>query len=541
MTESRRIGYFGPNRLDPPLPARRFGNKAATLSEMAALGVPVPPGFALAVEICEEFFADDGVLPDDVPALLAAGIESLEESTGLVFGGPRRPLLVSVRSGAPVSMPGIMETVLNVGLSRQTVEGLLFRTGNPRFAWDCYRRFLAQFGQVVCGHEPGPYAARVREALADAGVPDEDELDTAGLRQLAVQSERLYGELGTPFPTDPTAQVLACTEAVLRSWQGPRAEAFRRVAGALDAPGTAVTVEAMVFGNLGAASGAGVAFTRNPWSGEDRLLLDFRFGAQGEEVVSGERAGLDQDAFARIMPTRFAALQEIGDLLERHYRDMQDIEFTIEEGRLFILQSRAGKRTPFAALTIAAAMVREGLISETEAAERLEGVSLETIRTRRVVAGKDLVGEGVPASGGVATGTIALSGERAETDREYGPVVLVRPTASPDDIEGIGAASGLLVSRGGRTSHAAVVARQMGRVCVVNCRSLAIDAAGHRCTIGGTVLREGEVITIDGDTGAVYAGEVEIREERPSELIDAALTWRSARSSAPRNDPVRQA
>lgn len=520
-----RCVFFGPNRVYDAVPASLFGNKAAALARMAESGVPVPPGFALSVQVCEEYFAAGRVLPPDVPILLRKGISQLEEATGLFFGSPRRPLLVSVRSGAAVSMPGIMETVLNVGLNRDTVDGLVYRTGNPRFAWDSYRRFLSQFGEVVRGLEPLRFREILREVMERDGVPDESELGTSGVREAANQFERLYGETGTSFPPDTMDQLLACTEAVISSWESPRAGAFRNLGLAGAATGTAVVVQAMVFGNLGAASGAGVAFTRNPWNGAPELTLDFRFGAQGEEVVSGDRSGHDQATFARVMPEQYAALRTIGSALERDFSDMLDLEFTIEEGRLFILQCRAGKRTPLAALQVAVDLVREGLIDEREGVRRLIGIDVEGIRLRRVLGKQIPVASGTPASGGVAVGTCAFSVERAEQDAGDGPVVLVRPTASPDDVQGIDAAAGLLVARGGRTSHAAVVARQLGVVCVVNCQDLVVDAVHHRCSFGTVVVREGEVISIDGDTGHVYLGEVDLIEERPDDLIAVVWDW----------------
>lgn len=523
------IAVFGTNRGSGEVPREVYGNKAAVLAEMSGIGIPVPPGFALPVDACEAYFAGGGRLPDWVGPQLAQGVADLEAATGLGFGNPRRPLLVSVRSGAAVSMPGIMETVLNVGLSRATVGGLVLRTGNPRFAWDCYRRLLAQFGEVVRDHDPSRYRALVREAMETEGVPDQAELDTASLRALAGQFERVHAEAGAPFPADPVEQLAACTAAVLSSWGGPRADAFRRLGLAGDARGTAVTIQAMVFGNLGSSSGAGVAFTRNPWSGAPGLLLDFRFSAQGEEVVSGEQSGLDQDDFARVMPEQAEALTRIGTQLERHYGDMQDMEFTVEEGRLFVLQSRAGKRSPMAALRVAVDMVDEGVIAPAAALALLAGVDLPGIRVRHVAAGGEVLGAGTPASGGVASGAVAFTGDRAEAEAASGGVILVRPTASPDDIAGIHAAAGLLVARGGRTSHAAVVARQLGKVCVVNCRELAIDLARRRCTVGGAVLREGDVVTIDGDTGRVYRGVVAVTEERPVALLERVRGWVAGR------------
>lgn len=519
------IAVFGTTRDTGGVPRDQYGNKAAGLAEMAEIGIPVPPGFALPVDACEEYFAGGRRLPGWVPGLLAQGIAELESATGLGFGHARRPLLVSVRSGAAVSMPGIMETILNVGLSRETIGGLIFRTGNPRFAWDCYRRLLSQFGEVVRGHDPARYRALVREAMDGEGVPDEAELDTASMKALSGEFERVHAESGEVFPSGAEEQLAACTAAVLASWGAPRAETFRRLGLAREVRGTAVTVQAMVFGNLGSASGAGVAFTRNPWSGHRGLLLDFRFGAQGEEVVSGEKSGLDQRAFARVMPEQFEALAGIGARLERHYGDMQDLEFTIEDGRLFILQTRAGKRSPLAALRIAIDLVDEGVIAPPAALAQLAEVDLDRIRIRRVAGGGEPIGAGTPASGGVACGAVAFTGERAETEAGSGGVILVRPTASPDDIAGIEAAAGLLVARGGRTSHAAVVARQLGKVCVVNCRELAIDLHRRRATLGETELREGDMISIDGDTGQVYRGVVAVAEEEPITLLNRLRGW----------------
>ncbi len=520
-----RSVFFGPNRVYGDVPVSRFGNKAAVLARMAESGVPVPPGFALSVQVCEEYFAADHVLPPDTESLLRQGMTQLEEATGLSFGSVRRPLLVSVRSGAAISMPGIMETVLNVGLNRDTVGGLVYRTGNPRFAWDSYRRFLAQFGEVVRGIAPSRFRDILHEVMEQEGVPDESELGTAGVREAANRFERIYWETGTAFPTDTLDQLVACTKAVIASWESPRADAFRRLGLAGGATGTAVVVQAMVFGNLGAASGARVAFTRNPWNGARELTLDFRFGAQGEEVVSGDRSGHDQATFARVMPEQFAALRTIGQVLEREFADMLDLEFTIEEGRLFLLQCRAGKRTPLAALQVAVDFVREGLIDEQEGARRLAGIDVDGIRIRRVGGDRPPLASGTPASGGVAVGTCAFSAERAEQDAVDGPVVLVRPTASPDDIGGIDAAAGLLVARGGRTSHAAVVARQLGVVCVVNCQSLVVDPVRHRCSFGSVLVREGETISIDGDVGNVYLGAVDVVEETPQELIATFRDW----------------
>jgi pyruvate,orthophosphate dikinase len=508
------------------LPNEEFGNKAAGLSEMAASGIPVPPGFSLGVVVCREYFDNGEVLPGDVPDLLRQGIAYLEQATAKGFGNERRPLLVSVRSGAPISMPGIMDTILNVGLTPHTVHGLIYQTGNPQFAWDTYRRFLENFGESVFGHDPKKYRVLLNAVIGKEGISDERELDYQSLRTLCQQYERqFFSDSDEIYLRDVLRQLERCTIAVIRSWMSPRAESFRRMNLVEGDTGTAVTVQAMVFGNMGASSGAGVAFTRNPWTGVRELLVDFRFGAQGEDVVSGDRSAATQLELADALPEIHQDLLTIGSQLETRFRDMQDLEFTIQEGRLYILQSRSGKRAPLAALRVAVDLCREGVISHHEARTRLKGIDLGSIEIQRVNSDEPPVAWGVPASGGVAQGSIVFSSERAEAESARGPVILVRETASPDDIEGIGISEGILTARGARTSHAAVVARQMGKVCVVNCTELAIDTQKHRCTIGPASLREGEIISLDGNSGAVYRGRVKVIREKPDSLIEAVRTW----------------
>ncbi|MDI9633492.1 MAG: PEP/pyruvate-binding domain-containing protein [Methanolinea sp.] len=530
--ECPRMVVFGPG-ITAHVPAAEFGNKASIVAAMANIGIPVPPGFSLHVSVCEEYFREDRRLPADVPDLLRTGMQWIEKSMGLAFGSSRRPLLVSVRSGAPVTMPGVMDTVLNVGLTRETVRGLVLQSGNPRFAWDSYRRFIEQFATTVCGHDHRTYREIVREYMDREGVADEAALDFASLQEIASQFERVFQRKeGRRFPDDVYEQLARATEAVLASWMNPRAEQYRRIHRITDARGTAVTVQAMVFGNLGAASGAGVAFSRNPWTGEPGLLVDFKFGAQGEDVVSGEGSGVTQEEFRRRLPAEHAALQGIASLLEREFRDMQDIEFTIQEGSLYILQSRAGKRAPYAALRIAVDMEREGIVTREEALRMLEGIDVEGIVLRRVRATEPPVAVGVSASLGVACGMIALSADRAvQFSQEGKDAILVRETATPDDIQGIDASLGILTARGARTSHAAVVARQLGKVCIVACRDLRIDMARRACRFRDTVLYEGDRITLDGETGAVYAGAVAVVHERPEDLIRTVRSWRAGRGN----------
>ncbi len=501
-----------------------FGGKAAGLAKISKLGLPVPPGFSLNVSICEEYYQNGGKLPADVKGLLREGIAFIENATGLKFGG-RRPLLVSVRSGAPVTMPGIMETLLNVGLNRETLRGIIFLTGNPRFSWDCYRRFMEKFGEVVFSHDAGQYRALLKNAMRIESVSDETELDSGSLKLLAEEYERKFLAGGGRLPQDVHEQLELAVVAVLRSWMNPRAQAFRSMNLLRDVRGTAVTVQAMVYGNMGSRSGAGVAFTRNPWTGENKPLIDFKFGAQGEDVVSGERSAPTKELL-ETMPQVHRELLGAGRKIESYFKDMQDIEFTVQEGKLYILQNRDGKRTPLAALRIAAELCQEGIISPQEALQRLKDIDIESISVQKVLTQDAPLATGISASGGVASGRIAFTGEAAER-LSAEDVILVKEIVTPDDIPRIASCAGILTARGARTSHAAVVARQMGKVCIVNCTALEIDAPNHRCRLGGRELSEGDVITLDGDTGLVYFRKVEVLNEKPLALIDIVKGWES--------------
>jgi pyruvate,orthophosphate dikinase len=525
-----RVVFFGPG-LNGNLSAECYGNKAAGLSEMAAANIPVPPGFVLPVRICEEYYRNGKRLPDDLPGLLDQGIAFLEKSTGYVFGGARNPLLVSVRSGAPVSMPGIMETVLNVGLTPVTVRALLAQTGNPRFVYDTYRRFLENFGTSILDHPRRMYTQNLQDLMQREGITDERELDYRNLRSLCQVYEQVYtSKEYRKCLTDARKQLAESITAVLRSFKGPRASAFFRTGLMGNVSGTAVTVQVMVYGNMGASSGAGVAFTRNPWTGSRNVLIDFRFGGQGEDVVSGDRGAITQDEMAQVMPDVYSDIIGICRRLEAHFGDMQDIEFTVQEGKLYLLQTRSGKRAPYAALQIAVDLCNEGILSQQKALALLENLDLDAIEIQELSSPQHPVGQGISASGGVAYGMVAFTPRRAESDAKSGPVILVRETASPDDIAGIDVASGILTARGARTSHAAVVARQLGKVCVVNCTGLVIEAHLHRCTIGGVMVREGDVISIDGNTGLVYRGRVNVISRRPVDLIATVRQWESLAS-----------
>ncbi|VVB90867.1 Phosphoenolpyruvate synthase [uncultured archaeon] len=506
-----------------------FGNKAAYLARIAKLGIPVPPGFSLNVSICEEYYRNGGKLPRDVPDLLRQGIAFIERATGLTFGGSK-PLLVSVRSGAPVTMPGIMETLLNVGLNRETLRRMMSLTGNPRFSWDCYRRLMENFGEVVFSHDAGQYRSLLNDAMKRESILDEVELESSSLKRLAGEYERIFLAGGRKLPEDVYEQLELAVVAVLRSWMNPRAQAFRRMNLVRNVRGTAVTVQAMVYGNIGPRSGAGVAFTRNPWTGENELLLDFKFGAQGEDVVSGAQSAATQRELLETMPQVDQELLAVGRKIESHFKDMQDIEFTVQEGKLYILQSRDGKRSPLAALRIAVELCQEGVISPQEALQRLREVDIESISVQKVISHEAPLAAGISASSGVASGRIAFTGRVAERFSAEGPVILVREMVTPDDIPRIAICAGILTARGARTSHAAVVARQMGKVCIVNCTDLEIDVPNHKCQLGGRELSEGDVITLDGNAGLVYLDhrKVEVLYEKPLALIAVVKSWERA-------------
>ena len=515
-----------------PLPkggAEEVGNKAWNLMRMTAAGLPVPSAFVLPTTSCKEFRCESAC--QELDAILRAGIAALESATGLNFGSPRRPLLVSVRSGAAVSMPGMMETVLDVGVNDETVEGLLGDTGNPRLAWDCYRRLVQGYAAVVAQLPRAPFDELVLQTLTNAGIQKESELDCTALRSLTRDLLKRYRELAkAPFPEDPREQLKQAALAVLRSWDAPKAVSYRNANGIQHDAGTAVTVQRMVFGNAGGASGSGVAFTRNPGTGARELYLDFEFNAQGEDVVGGRVALSGEKRLRRMLPSAWTRLEEAGRTLETLFRDAQDFEFTIQQGKLYLLQSRSAKRTDWAALHIAVDQVEEGLISPQEALTRLDGIDLSSVvRTRFPNAPVEPLARAQVASMGVACGAIALDSKIALSMAQAGSlVILVRREIETADIDGIMSASGILTGSGGRTSHAAVVARQLGKVCLVACPDLEIDLLRRCCRIGSTNMREGEFIALDGNDGRAYSGKLEALAERPESELAKIAGWRAA-------------
>lgn len=509
----------------------QMGSKAFNLVRMAAIGLNVPQGFVLPTSWCSPGEAPRGKLSEAEREQLGLAVRSLEVATNLKFGADRRPLLVAVRSGAPQSMPGMMDTLLNVGLNEETISGMLRLTGNPRLAWDSYRRLVRQFAEIVDGCDAQPFEEAASRILREARASGLAQLDYRGLRAMALEFLEIYAEAAhRPFPRSPTEQLEAAVEAVHRSWWTERAREYRRLNGIPDAPGTAVTVQRMVFGNAGSASGAGVAFTRNPATGENQLYLDFAVNAQGEDVVSGREPPQDGSRLAERMPALLASLEGVRARLEREFLDAQEIEFTLQEGELFLLQTRTGKRTPLAALRMAVEMVQSGLIEPAVAMRRLEGIDLAALRetTLRADAGGARLAAGIGASVGVASGRIALDLDQARAMAGEGDrVILVRRDVSPDDVAAIAIAEGVLTAAGGRTAHAAVVARQLGKVCVVGCDGLRIDLEERRIGLGGRTLAEGEWISLEGACGEVWAGRVAVDERPPQALLDAVQAWQS--------------
>lgn len=521
-TLARPMAFLGPGGDTRPLTAHDFGSKAAQLWRMHDLGLNVPPAFVLSTALCGAPRS-----AKQVEQLLAKGIAHLERVTGRIFGDARRPLLVSVRSGAEKSMPGMLETVLDVGATAEAVRGLMRLYGNPRLAWDCRRRFLEAHCEVVAGLPRAPFESALRAVMAAEGASADRELDPEALERLCGLYLDVAAEhFGAAVPADPAEQLSAAVEGVFRSWDAPKAQEYRRLNHLEGLSGTAVTVQAMVFGNAGARSGSGVAFSRDPASGAPELYADMLFEAQGEDVVSGRRQPVGLERLGAVMPEVARELADGVRALEAAYRDVQDVEFTIEEGRLFFLQTRAAKRTPLAALRIAVDLVGEGVRTPAEGLALLEGIDLATLGTRRFIGQAEPVAHGVPASPGTASGRIAFDAEAARRSSEAGdPVILVRPDVATDDIAGLALADGILTAVGGRTAHAAVVARQLGRVCVVGCAALEMDLDARRARLGAAEVAEGDWLSLDGDAGTVFLGRRDIAVERPEAALAVVAGW----------------
>ena len=521
-----------------------LGGKGANLAEMCRLGLPVPPGFTVTTEFCNWHYANGRAYPPALKEQVSAALDHVARLTGRRLGDPSKLLLVSVRSGARASMPGMMDTVLNLGLNDATVEALAADSGDARFAYDSYRRFIQMYSNVVLGLDHEVF----EEILEDEKARRGHELDTALSADdwqaiIALYKAKVEEDLGKPFPQDPQEQLWGAIGAVFSSWMNPRAVTYRRLHDIPESWGTAVNVQAMVFGNMGETSATGVAFTRNPSIGEKALYGEFLVNAQGEDVVAGIRtpqniteaariqAGSDKPSLEKVMPEAFASFVAISDKLEKHYRDMQDLEFTIERGKLWMLQTRSGKRTAKAALKIAVDMAGEGLITREEAVARIDPASLDQLLHPTIdpKAARDVISVGLPASPGAATGEIVFSSHEAEDMKALGKkAILVRIETSPEDIHGMHAAEGILTTRGGMTSHAAVVARGMGKPCVSGAGSLRVDYRNGTLTAMGATFRKGDVITIDGGNGQVLKGAVPMLQPELSGDFAAVMEWADA-------------
>jgi len=507
-----------------------MGMKAFELARMTRLGLPVPPGFVLGTHQCRRWYREPERFRKGLAALLEEQMRWLQSVTELGFGDTRKPLLVSVRSGAPVSMPGMMDTLLNIGLCDATVHGLLRITGNPRLVWDSYCRLIRSFAEVVFGVNQQPFVAAIDSMLVRERVDRFQELDYLSLAELAQSFLKIFLDVsGTAFPQNPLEQLELAVRAVFASWNSPRAVEYRRLHGICDDLFTAATIQRMVFGNAGGMSGSGVGFTRDPDSGEKRFYFDFLFNSQGEDVVSGRATGTDAERLFIVLPETRQELHAICSALEKEFRDAQEFEFTIQDRVLYLLQTRTAKRTDWAALRIAVEQAGEGLIEKSEAVARLDGLALDSISRRRLsLEDQQPLCQGQPAGIGVAIGPLVLDSDaihRFSSEAGHESVVLVRDEMSTVDIAGIALSAGVLTARGNRTSHAAVVARQLGKACVCGCGGLRIDLARRVVVLGDRSLAEGEMITLDSNTGRVYAGAGEIVVDRPSEWLDEIRNW----------------
>ena len=515
-----------------------LGGKGANLAEMASIGLPVPPGFTITTEVCTAYYDNGQKYPDDLAQQVRAALALIEEAVGNRFGDHHRPLLVSVRSGARVSMPGMMDTVLNLGLNDQTVEGLVTASGDARFAWDSYRRFIQMYGSVVLDVDHHRFEEIIEHVKLDTGKNEDTELTASEWHRVVDGYKEMVAEVtGRPFPQDPETQLWGAIGAVFGSWMNQRAVTYRRLHDIPAEWGTAVNVQAMVFGNMGEDCATGVCFTRDPSTGENIFYGEYLINAQGEDVVAGirtpqpmakERSKPTERSMEDAMPAAYAELVQVRATLERHYRDMQDIEFTVQSNKLYMLQTRNGKRTAAASLKIAVDMAREGLIDHTEAVRRVNPAALDQLLhpTLDPKAPRKLLAKGLPASPGAACGIVVFSADEAEARAQKGEsVILVRIETSPEDIHGMHAARGVLTTRGGMTSHAAVVARGMGRPCVAGCGGVTVDYNNQYLSAGGVRIEAGQIITLDGATGEVFIGTVAMVEPQLSGDFSTLMGW----------------
>ncbi len=542
----KMVYYFGGGKAEGSAEMKMLlGGKGANLAEMTNLGLPVPPGITITTEVCKEYFKEGQKFPEGMWEQVLEGLQKIEKEMGKKFGDRKNPLLVSVRSGAPVSMPGMMDTILNLGLNDETVQGLAESTGNERFAWDSYRRFIQMFGNVVMGIPHEKFEEILEEKKREVGAEQDVDLTAEDLKDVVKRYKELVKkETGREFPQDPYEQLKMAIKAVFDSWNNPRAIKYREINKIPEDYGTAVNIVAMVFGNMGDTSGTGVAFTRNPSTGENVFYGEYLKNAQGEDVVAGirtpqpltkaQKTSEEQVSLEEEFPEVYKQLLEVRDILEKHYRDMQDIEFTIENGRLWMLQTRAGKRTARAAVKIAVDMVKEGLITKEEAILRVDPFLINQLlhpmldekdRKKAIAEGR-LIAKGLPAAPGAVSGKVVFNADEAVELAEKGEkVILVRHETSPEDIHGMHAAEGILTARGGMTSHAAVVARGMGKTCIVGAESIHVDYDKEEFRVGDVVVKKGDVITLDGSTGEIFHGELKTIPAQISGEFEELMKW----------------
>ena len=527
---AKYVYFFGRGKAEGNAKMRDLlGGKGAGLAEMTNIGIPVPPGFTITTEVCKLYYENNKRYPDGLKEQVEENLRKVEQIMGAKFGDPENPLLVSVRSGAPISMPGMMDTILNLGLNDETVQGLIKKSNNPRFAYDAYRRFVQMFGNVVLGIPHSKFEELMDQKKEEKGVRFDTDLDAEDWKDLVGKFKKLIkDETGRDFPEDPQEQLWMAINAVFESWNNERAIIYRKIHNIPDDLGTAVNVQTMVFGNMGDDSGTGVAFTRDPATGEKKVMGEFLINAQGEDVVAGIRTPRPVEELKEVMPEVHEQLMQVCETLERHYKDMQDIEFTIQNGKLFLLQTRTGKRTGAAAIKIAVDMVREGLIDKETALLRVDPMSLDQVLHPMIDpnAEVEVIAKGLPASPGAAVGRVVFDAKVAEEWASNGEeVLLVRPETSPEDIGGMHAAQGILTSRGGMTSHAAVVARGMGKPCVAGAGEVLVDESARTFRVGDIVVKEGDYITINGTTGEVILGKAPLVEPRISGDFETLMKW----------------
>ena len=528
----KNVYFFGSQIDKGPFKKNLLGGKGANLAEMASMGFPVPPGFTIPTTVCLEYL-ENNKYPESLKPEVKQAIKKIEKEVSRFFGDKKNPLLISVRSGAPVSMPGMMDTILNLGLNHEIVKEMAKNVENERFPWDAYRRFIQMYGDVVLnirdqdGRDPfNDYFDLYKKGK---NITEDTDLDAGDLEFVCKEYKKIAQNYGKPIPDNPEEQLWGAINAVFKSWENERAVVYRRLNGISYEMGTAVNVQAMVFGNLNNDSGTGVAFTRNPATGKENVYGEFLVNAQGEDVVAGIRTPLSIGKMEQVFPEAYSDLIEVCSSLEKHYREMQDLEFTVQDKKLWMLQCRTGKRTGFAAVQIAVDLVEEGIMTKEEALLSIDpehlGHLLQPLfdpnEKQNSIRGGRLLGRGLPAGPGAATGRIVFSAEAAEDFASRGePVILVRPETSPEDIRGMAAARGILTSRGGMTSHAALVGRQMGKVCVVGCQKALIDISKKTLIFSGRTLREGNFISLDGTTGQIIDGEIPTRS---SEILNVLL------------------